>query len=66
MLRLIHRDVREIKDEVARLGKRIELLELLLLQEEELSEEEVEELDRLAEESDNLMAWAKFKKRLGL
>ncbi|AAB89543.1 predicted coding region AF_1713 [Archaeoglobus fulgidus DSM 4304] len=56
-----------IREELKKLSSKIELLEAGMIQEEEISEEEAKELDRLVEETKkNGIPWEKLKAELGL
>ncbi|RUM33538.1 MAG: hypothetical protein DSY33_04285 [Archaeoglobus sp.] len=63
----MYEELKVIKEELKRLNSRIELIEVGLIQEEEISEEEAKELDRLAEETrKDGIQWEKFKAELDL
>ncbi|KUJ92742.1 MAG: hypothetical protein XD40_2060 [Archaeoglobus fulgidus] len=60
-------DELKIREELKKLSSKIELLEAGMIQEEEISEEEAKELDRLVEETKkNGIPWEKLKAELGL
>jgi uncharacterized protein with PIN domain len=62
LLKAIYEESRVIKEELRRLSSRIELIEAGLTQEEEISEEEAKELDKLAEEAKkDGVPWEKLK-----
>jgi hypothetical protein len=50
-LRAIYEVIRIINEDLKELSRKVESLEILLIPEEEISEEEAERLDRLAEET---------------
>ena len=67
LLKAIYDELRVIKEELKKLSSKIELIEAGLIQEEEISEEEAKELDRLAEETKkNGIPWEKLKAELDL
>ena len=67
LLKAIYDELKVIKEELKKLSSKIELIEAGLIQEEEISEEEAKELDRLAEETKkNGIPWEKLKAELGL
>jgi len=67
LLKAIYEELKVIKEELKRLNSRIELIEAGLIQEEEISEEEIEELDRLANEvRKSGIPWEKLKAELDL
>lgn len=67
LLKAIYEELKVIKEELRRLNSKIELIEAGLIQEEEISEEEAKELDRLAEETrKDGIPWEKLKAELGL
>lgn len=67
LLNAIYEELKVIKEELKRLNSKIELIEASLIQEEEVSREEVEELDELARETrENGIPWEKLKAELGL
>mgnify|MGYP000182652284 CR=1 FL=1 len=67
LLNAIYEELKVIKEELKRLNSKIELIEASLIQEEEVSREEVEELDELSRETrENGIPWEKLKAELGL
>ena len=67
LLKAIYDELKIIKEELKKLSSKIELIEAGLIQEEEISEEEVKEPDRLAEETKkNWIPWEKIKAELDL
>ncbi|RLI86060.1 MAG: hypothetical protein DRO98_05930 [Archaeoglobales archaeon] len=67
LLNAIYEELKVIKEELKRLNSKIELIEASLIQEEEVSREEVEELDELSRETrENGIPWEKLKTELGL
>jgi len=67
LLKAIYEELKVIKEELKRLNSRIEHIEAGLIQEEEIDENEIEELDRLAEETrKNGIPWEKLKAELDL
>ncbi len=67
LLKAIYEELKVIKEELKKLSSKIELIETGFIQEEEITEEEAEELDRLAEETRKEgIPWEKLKAELDL
>lgn len=63
----IFEELKTIKSEIKKLSDKIELIELALIQEEEITKEEIEELKRLSKEArEKGIDWEKFKAKIGL
>ncbi len=64
LLKKIYEELKAIRNEIANLNKKIESL---IIPEEEISEEEAKELDRLAKETrEKGIDWDELKEELGL
>jgi len=67
LLKAIYEKLKVIKDELRKLNSKIEIIEAGLIQEEKISENEAEELDRLSKETRKSgIPWEKLKAELGL
>ncbi|AIY89347.1 hypothetical protein GACE_0291 [Geoglobus acetivorans] len=67
LLKAIYDELKVIKEELKKLSSKIELIETGLIPEEEISEEEARELERLAEETKkDGIPWDKLKAELDL
>lgn len=67
LLKAIYEELRVIKEELKKLNNKIEALEVGLIQEEDISEEEAKELDKLSNETRKVgIAWDELKNELGL
>ncbi len=67
LLKAIYEELKVIKEELRKLNSKIEILEAGLIQEEEISEDEAEKLDKLSEETRKCgIPWEKLKTELGL
>jgi len=67
LLKAIYEELRVIKEELKKLNNKIEALEVGLIQEEDISEEEAKELDKLSNETRKVgIAWDEIKNELGL
>ena len=67
LLKAIYEELKVIKEELKKLNNKIEALEVGLIQEEDISEEEAKELDKLSNETRKVgIAWDELKNELGL
>lgn len=67
LLKAIYEELKVIKKELKKLNNKIEALEVGLIQEEDISEEEAKELDKLSNETRKVgIAWDELKNELGL
>ncbi|WP_456478514.1 hypothetical protein [Geoglobus ahangari] len=67
LLKAIYDELKVIKEELKKLSSKIELIETGLIPEEEISEEEARELERLVEETKkDGISWDKLKVELDL
>jgi len=67
LLKAIYEELKVIKKELKKLNNKIEALEVGLIQEEDISEEEDKELDKLSNETRKVgIAWDELKNELGL
>ncbi len=67
LLRAIYEEIKVTNENLKELSRKVESLEMLLIPEEEISEEEAERLDRLAKETrEKGISWESIKANLNL